>query len=49
MTKLQRVYRELRKTVSREDARYAAPRLIEAAKGNWKDRMNEAAGVKFIR
>jgi hypothetical protein len=29
MTKLQKVYRELRRYVSREDARYAAPRLIE--------------------
>lgn len=29
MTKLQRIYRELRKYVSREEARYAAPKLIE--------------------
>ena len=28
MTKVQKVYRELRKTVSKEDARYAAPRLV---------------------
>lgn len=28
MTKLQKVYRELRKTLPKDDARYAAPRLI---------------------
>ena len=30
MTKLQQIYRELRKYMTAEDARYAAPRLIEA-------------------
>ena len=28
MTKLQKIYRELRRYVNREDARYAAPRLL---------------------
>lgn len=28
MTTLQKVYRVLRETLSREDARYAAPRLL---------------------
>lgn len=28
MTKIQQVYRELRRYVSRPDARYAAPRLV---------------------
>jgi len=28
MSKLQRIYRELRKTLNRADARYAAPRLL---------------------
>lgn len=32
MTMVQKVYRELRRTLSRDDARYAAPRLIEAAR-----------------
>ena len=30
MTKVQKIYRELRRYLSREDARYAAPRLIGA-------------------
>lgn len=29
MTKLQKVYRELRQYMSKDDARYAAPKLIE--------------------
>jgi len=29
MNKVQRVYRELRKYMTAEDARYAAPRLVE--------------------
>lgn len=29
MTTIQKVYRELRRYLSREDARYAAPRLVE--------------------
>jgi hypothetical protein len=29
MTKTQKIYREIRKYVNREDARYAAPRLLE--------------------
>jgi len=32
MTTLQKVYRELRRTLSREDARYAAPRLVALLK-----------------
>jgi hypothetical protein len=30
MTKLQQIYRELRKYMTAEEARYAAPKLIEA-------------------
>jgi len=29
MSKLQRVYRELRRYMNRENARYAAPRIIQ--------------------
>jgi hypothetical protein len=32
MTRLQKVYRELRRYLSREDARYAAPKLIAFCK-----------------
>jgi hypothetical protein len=31
MTAVQKVYRELRKYVTREDARYAAPKMLELA------------------
>ena len=31
MTTVQKVYRELRKHLTREDARYAAPKLVEIA------------------
>lgn len=31
MTTVQKVYRELRKYVTREEARYAAPKMVEIA------------------
>lgn len=31
MSKVQRIYRVIRQHLSREDARYAAPRLLELA------------------
>jgi hypothetical protein len=31
MTTVQKVYREIRKYMSREDARYAAPKMVEIA------------------
>jgi hypothetical protein len=31
MTTVQQVYREIRKHLTREDARYAAPKLVEIA------------------
>jgi hypothetical protein len=34
MTKTQRVYREIRKYLSREDARYAAPRLVQLSEAS---------------
>jgi hypothetical protein len=30
MTRLQQIYRELRRYLNREDARYCAPRIIQA-------------------